>query len=354
MPNLQRRPHTLAQRQSATVTSSTKSNATMEDELWYDDLSYHTPSKEMNGPSTPLGRVPSRKQSLNNLRIIPYAQPDILQERYMSSEEEPSPSPESETDSQDEEEELRHKSDKSAESRADQVAELSVIEEYTAEIAIAVPIMAIGRPKLVDITNIAPMHKRIRTEKSMLTRVAAKKAVIAASRLSAINVASTPVSALPSPALSTSSEKLPKRKDSLPMSAPESWLPEEDNVHIMGEEDDYLPELELRNPPTYKDYDPYEMNPPRLSPRNSYSTGAIKKPGSIAHARKQSNPPVAMNNAGSWKGLTRSLSLAKRQEAINPARQVTKKSRMLTRGATERRHTPLIPPFPFEAEEAAA
>ena len=210
--------------------------------------------------------------------------------------------------------------------------------------------------------------------------------------------------------------------------APDSWLPssETDNdtasesVSTIPEDDGeieleetpeivegehYFPTLELRKPLTYNDYDPYSLNPPRLSPRNSYNTREspanappllTRKPGSITRARKQANAPnpllrrssgrpslprnsgsysnqqsraprignkgtggsfatssTSSQQASSWKGLTRSLSMAKKQEAMHPsavaaARDARRGPRMQARGANEREELPTIPPFPFE------
>ncbi|MCJ1459881.1 hypothetical protein MMC28_010260 [Mycoblastus sanguinarius] len=335
MPVLHHRQQMLAQRQMASARIITDDNDVIAEPLWVVDEDYEKPQKEMDFPSVPLGTVPSRKGSRNNLRINTYPSAELY-DRYMSSEEEPSPSPETETESP--EEELKHKTPAS---RTGETTESVFVDEYKAEIAIAIPILAMGRPKLVDISNLAPMHKRKRTEKPLLSRSAAVKN--AASRIPEATDENSPFAALEVTKVPTPEEPLPKRKDSLPALAPDSWLPD-DNVHTVREEDEhYFPDLELRNPPTYKDYDPYSLDPPRLSPRNSYNTTG-KKPGSVSRARVNSNPPVAMNNG--WKGLTRSLSLAKKQSLIRTDQQVAKKPKMIARAANEREEVPLIPEFP--------
>lgn len=365
MPVLTRRQQALATRQLTSKRMSTDSNETMGEHLWVVDEDCERPQKEMDFPSTPLGKAPSSNESRGNLRISTYTASD-LHDRYMSSEEEPSPSPVSEhegaAEEEEEEEELKHKTPAA---RTDEAAESQIFDECKAEIAIAVPIMAMGRPRLVDITNLAPIHKRKRTDKSILSRTAMK---MAASRTSMATVENTApdTAKLPIP----EEPLLPKRKDSIPMLAPDSWLPEED---AQEEDEHYFPGLELRNPPTYNDYDPYSLDPPRLSPRNSYTVpptnpGGIasprtsiyndhptKKPGSIARARQRTNPPPAMNNNPlGWKGLTRSLSMAKKHDAYLPAPQVAKKPKMLPRGPTEREELPVIPPFPFEDKSVVA
>lgn len=309
----------------------------MDEHLWIVEEDSEMPQKEMELPSAPLPRIPLRKDSRANLRIDTCT-PVNLPERYESSEEEPSPSPDSETESH--EEELKHKTPAA---QIDEAAEATVTNEYKAEIAVAVPIF-VGRPKLVDITNLAPIHKRKRTEKPMLSRTAMK---LAASRLPAITDGNSPFVAWEATKVVTPEDNLPKRKDSLTTlgaDAPESWLPDDATVVEEGEEEHYFPDLELRNPPTYNDYDPYSLDPPRLSPRNSYSkTG--KKPGSVARARTNSIPPNSMNNG--WKGLGRSMSMAKKQTLHSGEHQLAKKPKMIARAANEREETPMIPAFPL-------
>ena len=352
MPILHRRPHqqVLASRRMTLAMPSIESNDTMGEPLWAVSEDYERSQKETDFPPAALCRVPLRKESTNNLRINTYMKSD-LPDRYLSSEEEPSPSPDSET-YEEAEEELKHKTclthvDEVSESISEPVseptAEPSAVEEYKTEVAVAVPIF-VGRPKLVDITNLAPMHKRKRaaTEKQILLRSAVKKA---ASSVSIKPDENSPFVMQEEIQNVTPEEELPKRKDSLNMPAPDSWLPDDATlVQEDEEEDHYFPDLELRKPLSYKDYDPYSLDPPRLSPRNSYSKNG-SRPGSVARARNKSSPPMAMNNG--WRGLTRSLSIAKRQALHRGDYQVAKKTKMIARAANERAETPMIPPFPL-------
>lgn len=311
----------------------------MGEPLWAVEEDYERPQKEMDFPLTPLGRAPSRKESMNNLRINTYTSSD-LHERYMESEEEPSPSPDSDTESN--EDGLRHKTPATS---TTQPSESIDVEEYKAEVAIAVPIMAVGRPKLIDITHLAPMQKRKRTVKPIRSRSAVKNV---ASRISAVTEEASPSVAKEVTKVTAPEDRTPKRQDSLPVLAPNSWLP--DDVTFAQEEDDhYFPDLELRDPPTYNDYDPYSLDPPRLSPRNSCS--GAKKPGSVSRARNNPNstPPVAMHNG--WKGLTRSLSIAKKQTQHRGDQQVTKKPKMIARAANEREDPLIIPSFSYREKE---
>lgn len=304
----------------------------MDEHLWIVEEDYETSPKEMGLPSAPLVKIPSRKDSRANLRIDTYT-PTGLPERYESSEEEPSPSPDSET------EELKHKT---RATYSDYDTESTAGDEYKTEIAIAVPIF-VGRPKLVDITNLAPMHRRKRAAKPTLSRTSMK---LAASRLPATADENSPFVRQEANVVDIQEDSIPKRKDSLTtlsVDVPNTWLPEDATV-VEEEEDHYFPDLELRNPPTYTDYDPYSLDPPRLSPRNSYQSKAGKKPGSVARARTNSIPPNSVNNG--WKGLGRSLSLAKKQTLHRSDHQVTKKPKMVARAANEREDTPTIPEFP--------
>ena len=368
--------------------------------LWFVEDDYDNP-KELDMPATYLGRAPLRKDSLRDLRINTFSK-GTLHERYLSSEEEPSPSPDSETASSAGDDETE---DRKVEPEVVQPPVEKQIDEnveplvYKAEVAIAVPIMAIGRPKLVDITNLAPMHKRKRSlEKESLARTAVKNA---AARIPATTNDENILTPAPykKPALSSpsSQESLSIRENEL---APDSWLPDDssDSVSTIQEDfedsdvesEHYFPALDIRPPLTYNDYDPYSLHPPKLSPSISYSNSRsssasgpsgqtqsailpAKKPGSIARARKQASIPntllrrrssnnrvpragsaVGQSSQGSspsWKGLTRSLSIAKKQEAMHPANALlreAKKPKMQARGATEREETPLIPPFPFQ------
>ncbi|KAL6722128.1 hypothetical protein ACLMJK_001235 [Lecanora helva] len=324
MPVVTRRQQMLTSPQLVNVKPSMEDTEAMGEPLWAVEEDYERPHKEMDFPMTPLGKVPSRKESMNNLRINTYT-PSDLHERYMESEEEPSPSPDSDNESNDGK--LMHKVPTAG---VEEAVEPTLLEDYKAEVATAVPIMAVGRPKLVDIMNIAPMQKRKRTEKTPMSRSAVKNVV---SRI--------PATTSENSTLVAQDEHLPKREDSL--KAPESWLPEDDTV-VHEEDDHYFPDLELRNPPSYNDYDPYSLDPPRLSPRNSYNSG--KKPGSVARARKSSVSPLTPNNNG-WKGLTRTLSIAKKQALHRTDQQVAKKPKMIARAADEREDPLILPAFPF-------
>ena len=329
--------------QVADVNPSIEQYGAVGETLWIVDEEHERPPKETDFQLATFGRVPSRKDSMSNLRINTSASTDF-HERYMESEEEPSPSPDSEPEStSSKEEEPRHKVPAASIIEPDAPTESSICEDSKTEIATAVPIMVVGRPKLVDISSLAPMQKRKRMNKQPSSRSLIKHTathIAAPSGGDGIVVVEEPAKAV------TPEEHLPQRKDSLSIPAPDSWLP--DDVTIVQEEDDHhLPlEFDLRRPPSYNDYDPYSLDPPRLSPRNSYHSS--KKPGSIARAR--SNTPITSGGNG-WKGLSRSLSLAKRQALHRGDQQIAKRPKMIARAADDRGEPVMIPAYPLDESD---
>ena len=334
MPVLQR-PAALGQRQNVRLRNSADSTDTLVEHVVIVGDNDTKPQKEVDFPSATLVNV-SSATSKTNLRINTYSKSE-LHDRYMSSEEEPSPSPDGEGIH---EEELKHKPS----ARFEDPLDLTTATESKAEIAIAVPILSLGRPKLVDITNIAPMQRRKqRIPKSQMSHMASK---IPPVRMMALSNENTPFPANEAADVVTSppppnSNPVLKRKESRPLlTAPISWLPEDEAP--ASEDEHYFPGLDIRRTPSYHDYDPYSLEPPRLaaSPR-----------GSVSRARQNSGPPPANNHSSGWKGLTRSLSLAKRQHSHQ---QAAKKPKMVARGANEREGPLVIPPFPFEEADAPA
>lgn len=369
MPVLSRRPHVLAPRPGGSARNSTDSNEGMKQQLWIVGEEYEKPQKEMDFPSAKLGKMPSRSKSRNALRINTYTKQD-LHDRYLSSEEEPSPSPDD--DGHSYEEELEQSA---AEIFADDALD-ACVEDFKAEIAIAMPILAYGRPKLVDITNLAPMHKRKRPAKPLVPHSVAKSDNGGTIRASA--TAATPVSPAAAPPTVVDENHPPsahnatdepiipasnlrqqlKRKERFSMSAPESWLPEDPPVEDEDERDSF-PNLNFRSTAAYRhEYDPFAFGldtPRRISNRSlhHFSTRVIEDDDYSPSSPLQPTPVTPTSNSG-WKGLTRTLSLAKRNSGSHQPRPVNKKPKMIPRGANEREDSPIIPPFPFEDEVAVA
>jgi len=335
MPVIQRRPAVLGRKHNASLRNSSDSDDTLREYIVIVEDEYEKPQKEMDFPSAKLVNVPNIK-SKNSLRINTYSRSE-LHDRYMSSEEEPSPSPDSE---ESHEEELKHKPS----ARFEDPIDLSAATESKAEIAIAVPILSLGRPKLVDITNFAPMHKRKqRIPKSQLSHSAAKVpsthlATVLDENTSFPKTEAAEMVTSPPPPKPTATLK---RKESKPLlTVPESWLP--DDEALASDDEHHIPRLDVRRTPSYHDYDPYSLEPPRL---------AASPKGSVSRARGNPGHVPVSNHTSGWKGLTRSLSIAKKQHSHQ---QVTKKPKMVARGANEREGPLVIPPFPFEEAGALA
>lgn len=345
MPVLLHRQQVYVPRSSGSARNSTGSNESAKEHLWVVEEDYERPQKEMDSPSAKLGKMSYKPNTRNPpaLRIDTYSKAD-LQDRYLSSEEELSPSPLD--DDRHDDNELEPK----AEICMDDTLDLSIIE-YKAEIAVAVPILAYGRPKLIDITNLAPMHKRKRSSVSKMPiphptiRTTASHAPMARDENTPpvkdiIEVTVIPEKqAAPAQLKRRESYQL-KRIDSFPMSAPESWFPEEDP------EQPSVPDVDPHPLLRYRDRDTMSLRAPRLYRLQNFS--GRHRSGSV-------NGSLPALNASGLKNLTRSMSLIKRQSTqLQPEKQVTKKPKMIARGASERQEMPIIPPFPFKDEVAVA
>ncbi|MCJ1369991.1 hypothetical protein MMC20_001203 [Loxospora ochrophaea] len=333
MPVVQQRHQPLAfgsnpgnsNRNSADSNVSDGNDGTIQ-RMWIINEGYELPQKEMDFPSAKLSSLPSRRRAKSNIHITALSKSE-LQDRYLSSEEEASPSPDDEVPSHED----------SIENCASQASENDSVELSTPltshpAIAVAVPIFSVGRPKLVDITNIAPLQKRKRINKP--------QSHFTHKRITLINENMPNESIKP---VTPPTSSIPKRKESLPVPQPDSWLTEDD-IHPLVErdEDHYFPDtsLDYHMPTRYADYDPYSLEPPRLG--HSASITNINMP----YSRGSSSSP-ANNTSLGWKGLTKSLSLTKKHNGGSGDRQIRKKPKMVARGANERRELPVIPPFPF-------
>ena len=334
MPILQRRPAMLGSREITSARNSAESDGTLKEHIVVVGDDYETPHKEMDFPSAKLGSMSSSGKSKNYLRIKTCSKTE-LHDRYLSSEEEPSPSPDGHENF---DEELRHKASAKF---SDDPSELLRAIEGKPEIAVAVPILSLGRPKLVDITNLAPIHKRKqRIPKSQVLHTTFK---VLEKRNSAVVDEEIPfpaheVTRIAAARVSIEPVQKPNRKESRHiLTAPDSWLPTDESLAL--EDEHCAPELDVRRVPSYHDYDPYSLQPPRLV-------------ASAVLSRPRGSPGVVQAHANTtgWKGLTRSLTLAKRQKLHQ---QIAKKPRMVARGVNEREDVLAIPPFPFESRATA-
>lgn len=370
---LNRRPRVMGPRPGGSARNSTESNEGVKEHLWVVEEDYEKPQKEMDFPSARLGKMPSM------LRINPYAKHD-LHDRYLSSEEEVSPSPDD--GGHVDEEDLKPSA---AEIAIDDTLDTAG-EEIQAEIAIAMPILALGRPKLIDITNLAPMHKRKRPAKPLLPHpvpqhhhqsgairaspTAATAAAAAAPVPSAVapaTLATTPPIAVdenysppahraPEPMVLPPHARPPLRRKESSIPAPDSWLPD-DPLAEGDDERDFFPAVHARSTPAHRhEHEPFAFgldSPRRVANRSvhRFSTRVLEPNDYGSSGSSPVTPTSAGGTPAGWKGLTRSLSLVKRHSGTQP---VSKKPKMIPRGANEREDSPIIPPFPFENEVAVA
>ena len=375
MPVLTRRQHMMLDSPRA----STDSNSSTKEHIWIVEEDFEKPQKEMDFPSASLnGKMPR-----HDLRIHTYSKPD-LHDRYMSSEEEPSPSPDSsdvESTHSEEAEELEHKSS-SRILATEAPLDLSAIE-FDGEIqtAVAVPIAAYGRPKLIDISSLAPMQKRKRAIKppvapsSVLNKTTTIRSIptatdenkpFVANEAAELVVPAEKFTAVMATNKHLKEGRLSRSQSHLPVSsAPEFWLPEEEDEPTSDDERDRYS--------FYWGYEPYSLEAIHQSSYSNHTNPALQNHG---HNRKRNNSnPFNQLNTPSLSGLTRKWSLAKKgvHRSSNsqqqqqpqgfsqrvyyaepqPERQITKKPKMVARGANERQETPVIPAFPFEGGIAA-
>ena len=263
--------------------------------------------------------------SKGQLRIQTYSKTD-LHDRYLSDEEEPSPSPD------DSASEAGCEEDTYFADQFDEELDYATLFECEAEVAVAVPLMAVGRPILVDITDHAPLHKR--------KRVSYPKEVYAPSpstitRWPIVNDENDP----PDTRKRTeSTHSLEKKNATRKLStAPAEWL-QTDELQEQFEEEDLSARLALWSPSTYVEHDPYNLEPPRL--RSSPPRKRV--------TRRHNYPPPSMKNSSTWKGLTRSLSLAKRQGSPYAPPRGTRKVEAMPKTSKEVEPMMIIPPFSFE------
>ncbi|KAL8699477.1 MAG: hypothetical protein Q9201_005987 [Fulgogasparrea decipioides] len=371
-----------------TETPRASTDSSNREHIWVLQEDYERPQKEMDFPSASL----TNKMPRHELRINPYSKSD-LHERYMSSEEEPSPSPDSSDAESTHSEELKHKSSARVLATEEAPIDLAALDsDAKTEIAVAMPIVAYGRPKLIDIKTLAPMQKRKRVIKQPIAPSTVNKQTLArkisnltnehkpfAANEAAEVVVPAEIDAIivQKQAAMAANKRLKEEKLQTPRltpvsSAPDSWLPEEDEEQYATADE----EREYHFPTDPDTYDPYtRTEPPRPSPSRLSNRSHTATTG---RQRNNSNPFSNINTTSLGKGLTRTWSIAKkgvvhhgsfssatsassqqqqqREQAplfssneYKPERQVTKKPKMIARGANEREESLILPPCPFEA-----
>ncbi|KAL8868466.1 MAG: hypothetical protein Q9174_004974 [Haloplaca sp. 1 TL-2023] len=368
MPVFTRRQHIMTDTPRASIESATQEH------IWVVQEEYERPQKEMDFPTAGL----SSKMPRNDLRIHTYSKPD-LHERYMSSEEEPSPSPDSSDAESTHSEELRHKSSSRVLATEEEAPiDLAALEsDSETAVAVAMPIVAYGRPKLIDISSLAPMQKRKRAIKQPIAPSSTMNRQTLSHKVSNISAENKPFAANEAAEMTVPAEKLAiiaqkqaamaanKRlkeqqllqtpRPSVVSSAPDSWLPEEeeeDTSTIADDEREYHFPSDPSEPLDSLDV-PTMINPPRPSPsrlstRSSQTTITTRK-------RTNSNPFAMVNTTSLGKGITKTWSIAKKVSTSSGSssqssdRQLNKKPKMIARGASEREEGLVLPPFETSA-----
>lgn len=280
---------------------------------------------------------------------------------------------------------------KSAEILVDEdVVELDQAE-IKPQLAIAIPILVLGRPKLIDITNLAPMHKRKRSIAKSIPMPSVKKIATQASLRNSDNRRSVSFHEdAPQPQQQQQQQstldlqtRLKRKENFARTTAPASWFPEV-SPPTEDEEKHFHHELYTVPVPPPVDYDAVSLSSSRLSKFSKYSGRQITEMKSPVPPRSSSIPkspvvprspltPKSPSTPG-WKGLSRSISIIRRQ-SVNldadqplpsqqppqqqqqpqvtnpmnqPAKPVLRKPKMIPRPADERAAGPIIPPFTFE------
>ncbi|MCJ1285887.1 hypothetical protein MMC26_005229 [Xylographa opegraphella] len=378
MPVLSRRQPLLDLRSKSTGSITPPDDEGLKAPLWLlAGETFEAPQKERDfTASIPSRRLKPKQKSRSNLRLSTQTS---LHERYESSEEEASPSPEGYASSADEsslsqpEETTKISSDPidlGIEVPSDTEDESDALPTTLSEpaTAITMAIFNAGRPKLISIAALAPMQKRKRTA------------------LSPVSIPTTRLNSSVSAAIPTSpASPSPPRKRSASVrvntAAPTTWLPEvqneleesmsfseeeeaddllhageSDNVYTGQtkpnslstdqEEELYFPAEPLPTSPTpttYAEYDPYSLDPPRLSGSHDYGTRKSSLTTHRPYSSKAEGTSIrSVRRKQSWMGFGKSLGLGRRERTsgTKPGAKGTEK--------TGKRVGPMIPAFEFE------
>ncbi|MCJ1364015.1 hypothetical protein MMC16_003124 [Acarospora aff. strigata] len=267
--------------------SSYSSNGSGRDsQLWIvQENGDHHRQKTMDFPAPRRAPLPSGQKPKSQLRVDTYSKPD-LHDRYLSSEEEVSPSPHESFDNVGRQGSAGH-------AGVDGTRDITDIKPLEADvmmgIAIVVTIMNAGKPKVIDIPRLAPMQKR---RSSDLTGPSLHHR-----QGSLTSCYSTKSATSSRAALSINDDAVTQAAGGAP-SSPEAESPDMPtfNLPILPEADLAIaheaamlafPGLDIRPTPSYRDYDPYLLDPPRLHQRSRLRTnpgsGFVWKGGLSRH-----------------------------------------------------------------------
>ncbi|MCJ1382839.1 hypothetical protein MMC17_005952 [Xylographa soralifera] len=379
MPVLSRRQPLLDLRSKSTGSITPPDDDGLKAPLWLlAGEVFEAPQKEMDFiASIPARQLKPRLKSRSNLRLSTQTS---LHERYQSSEEEASPSPEGYASSTDESSLSQPAKatsitsepiDLGIEVTSDTDDEFDALPITLSEpkMAITMSIFNAGRPKLISISALAPMQKRKRTA---LTPVS-----ISTVRQNGSVSAATPTSP-------TSPSPPRKRSASVRtiITAPTTWLPKEvqneleENMSLSEEEEaeDLLhagesdsvytgrtglhyspadqgeelyfpaePSPTSPTPTTYAEYDPYSLDPPRLSGSQDYGPRKTSLAAHRPYSSKGDGASIRSNRGKQgWMGFGKSLGLGRKERAIGS------KASTKEREKAGKRVGPIIPAFEFE------
>lgn len=350
------RPQVFIHHETANGRNSTGSNYSVKDLIWVVEEDHEMPQEET---ASGLVRIPSRPTSHSNLQVTDPTQTD-LPNRDRSSQEARAPSP---LDKRSVDDEMKSKS---TEISVDDDALDPDQAEVKPQLAVAIRIQDLGRPKLVDITNLAPMHKRKRSIAKSTPFPALKKVATQASLRASDTRSSLSVREVVEPQVTSYQQARLKRKENFITTAPLSWFPEVAPPTV-GEGKLLLKELHVVSTPPPRDYDTLSLASSRPSNFPKHGGRRLSETTSILSLKSPVTPksPTTPKSPStpSWKGLTRSISLIRRQsmhlqqeqqqqqqqtQQPQPTKTVPKKPKMISRPANERADAPIIPPFPFE------
>lgn len=225
--------------------------------------------KTMDFPAPRKPALPSRQRQKRLLRVDTYPRPD-LHDRYLSSEEEVSPSPDESFDIAAQTESTPHV-EADADADADTVDITSLEADVMIGIAIVVNLMNAGKPKVIDIPRLAPKHRRRSNDSTRIPlrhrpgSVTSCYSTRSTASMKAVKPTTEPAEALGSIEATAELDSPPLPPIDLP-TLPEADLAIAHEASMLA-----FPGLDIRPTPSYRGYDPYLLDPPRLYPPSQRS-----------------------------------------------------------------------------------
>ena len=297
MPALVRRRPSLDLRKAAKAAEdASKFNS---DTFLFEDSSSQRSDTEMDIPRHKLANLPSRQKSRHQLRLATSS--PVLHQQYQSDEEQPSPTPEDNDGGSEylscSEDEYETDSEEEFDFDEDFDTPIALPVVFVASVeAVAMRIHSVGRPKFVDMPKLAPMAKRTvrisRPESASFTTMRRFKApsptTVRASVCEPIfhEPVKPPIARNFSTPIQRSDSSLPSQ--TFTGSSPSSSLPSLDNdpvsdldeADLLIRESDEIQDrsktllagtewdlaFETHIPTTYREYDPFALQPPILIP----------------------------------------------------------------------------------------